>query len=35
MIHSRVILDHKGAEKLLGRGDTLFIPPGTSNLKRV
>jgi S-DNA-T family DNA segregation ATPase FtsK/SpoIIIE len=34
MIDSRVILDHKGAEKLLGRGDTLFIPPGTSNPKR-
>jgi S-DNA-T family DNA segregation ATPase FtsK/SpoIIIE len=34
MIDSRVVLDHKGAEKLLGKGDTLFIPPGSSVLKR-
>ena len=26
---SRTILDFNGAEKLLGRGDMLFIPPGT------
>src|SRR5262245_44887846 len=33
MIDSRVILDHKGAEKLLGRGDMLYIPPRSSNLR--
>jgi S-DNA-T family DNA segregation ATPase FtsK/SpoIIIE len=32
---SRVILDHVGAERLLGMGDLLFIPPGTSHLKRI
>ena len=32
---SRVILDHKGAESLLGRGDMLFIPPGSSKLERI
>jgi S-DNA-T family DNA segregation ATPase FtsK/SpoIIIE len=32
---SRVILDQKGAEKLLGSGDMLFIPPGASNLERI
>jgi hypothetical protein len=34
MIDSRVILDHKGAEKLLGKGDMLFIPPGSAVPKR-
>lgn len=28
---SQTILDAKGAEKLLGRGDLLFIPPGRSH----
>lgn len=32
---SRVILDSNGAESLLGNGDMLFVPPGTSYLKRV
>ncbi len=32
---SRVILDTVGAERLLGMGDLLFIPPGTSRLKRI
>jgi S-DNA-T family DNA segregation ATPase FtsK/SpoIIIE len=32
---SRTILDAMGAEHLLGRGDMLFLPPGTSNLRRV
>jgi S-DNA-T family DNA segregation ATPase FtsK/SpoIIIE len=32
---SRVILDTMGAERLLGMGDMLFLPPGTSRLKRI
>jgi S-DNA-T family DNA segregation ATPase FtsK/SpoIIIE len=32
---SRVILDTMGAERLLGKGDLLFIPPGTSRLTRI
>jgi S-DNA-T family DNA segregation ATPase FtsK/SpoIIIE len=32
---SRTILDMGGAEKLLGRGDMLFYPSGTSKPKRV
>jgi len=34
-VDSRTILDEMGAEKLLGRGDMLFIPPGTSELLRL
>ena len=33
-IDSRTILDGKGAEALLGRGDMLFRPPGASKLER-
>jgi S-DNA-T family DNA segregation ATPase FtsK/SpoIIIE len=32
---SRTILDAIGAEHLLGRGDMLFLPPGSSNLVRL
>ncbi|MFW5858397.1 MAG: DNA translocase FtsK [Planctomycetota bacterium] len=32
--NSRVVLDSGGAENLLGRGDMLFLPPGSSNLIR-
>jgi S-DNA-T family DNA segregation ATPase FtsK/SpoIIIE len=34
-IDSRVILDEMGAEKLLGNGDMLFMPPGGMKIKRV
>jgi S-DNA-T family DNA segregation ATPase FtsK/SpoIIIE len=32
--NSRVVLDHGGAENLLGRGDMLYLPPGSSSLVR-
>jgi S-DNA-T family DNA segregation ATPase FtsK/SpoIIIE len=34
-VDSRTILDSNGAEHLLGRGDMLFLPPGSSRLMRV
>ncbi|MBI2821045.1 MAG: DNA translocase FtsK 4TM domain-containing protein [Acidobacteria bacterium] len=34
-VDSRTILDTNGAEQLLGLGDMLFLPPGTSRLIRV
>ncbi len=33
-VDSRVILDEAGADQLIGRGDLLFMPPGTSRLVR-
>ena len=32
---SKTIVNRPGAEKLLGKGDMLIMPPGTSNLTRV
>jgi S-DNA-T family DNA segregation ATPase FtsK/SpoIIIE len=34
-IDSRTILDTQGAEKLLGNGDMLFLPPGTARIRRI
>jgi len=34
-VDSRTILDIMGAEHLLGKGDMLFLPPGSSRLTRV
>ncbi|HEX9186575.1 MAG TPA: DNA translocase FtsK, partial [Vicinamibacteria bacterium] len=34
-VDSRTILDSIGAEQLLGRGDMLFLPPGSARLIRV
>jgi len=34
-VDSRTILDQLGAEQLLGAGDMLFMPPGTSRLIRI
>lgn len=35
MIDSRVVLDMPGAEKLLGRGDMLYIPPDQAKPTRI
>jgi S-DNA-T family DNA segregation ATPase FtsK/SpoIIIE len=35
MIDSRVIIDMPGAEKLLGRGDMLYVPPDQSKPTRI
>jgi S-DNA-T family DNA segregation ATPase FtsK/SpoIIIE len=32
---SRTILDQNGADHLLGQGDMLYLPPGTSKLRRL
>ncbi|MDX1980287.1 MAG: DNA translocase FtsK [Bryobacteraceae bacterium] len=34
-VDSRTVLDVMGAEHLLGRGDMLYLPPGSSRLTRV
>ena len=34
-VDSRTILDSMGAEKLLGNGDLLYLPPGTARITRV
>lgn len=34
-VDSRTIIDSNGAEQLLGNGDMLFIPPGSSRLVRI
>lgn len=34
-VDSRTIIDSNGSERLLGRGDMLFLPPGTSQIVRV
>ncbi|MBI1872138.1 DNA translocase FtsK, partial [Candidatus Collierbacteria bacterium] len=35
MVDSKVIIDGPGAEKLLGRGDMLYIPPDQAKPKRI
>jgi S-DNA-T family DNA segregation ATPase FtsK/SpoIIIE len=34
-VDSRTILDHIGAERLLGRGDMLYLPAGSARLQRL
>ncbi|MFQ5850425.1 MAG: DNA translocase FtsK [Candidatus Binatia bacterium] len=34
-VDSRTIIDSMGAERLLGDGDMLFLPPGTARLTRI
>jgi len=34
-VDSRTVLDQNGAEQLLGRGDMIFVPPGSGRLMRV
>jgi DNA segregation ATPase FtsK/SpoIIIE, S-DNA-T family len=34
-VDSRTIIDSNGSEQLLGKGDMLFLPPGTSQIVRV
>ena len=34
-VDSRTILDSMGAESLLGKGDMLFLPPGTARRRRL
>src|SRR5581483_7709277 len=34
-VDSRTILDAIGAERLLGEGDMLFLPPGSTDIQRL
>jgi S-DNA-T family DNA segregation ATPase FtsK/SpoIIIE len=34
-VDSRTIIDSNGAESLLGKGDLLYLPPGTSRVQRL
>jgi S-DNA-T family DNA segregation ATPase FtsK/SpoIIIE len=34
-VDSRTIIDSNGAESLLGKGDMLYLPPGTSRVQRI